>query len=81
MGHLSQMIVEYSTQILRLYSTYLKEEVIEKYAQDFMKNISNIPNQEKLFIFFSSLPKTVLQMFEYEKFVLDMISGNSQQLS
>jgi hypothetical protein len=44
MGNLSQMIVEYSTQILRLYSTYLEEEVIEKYAQDFMKNISKIPN-------------------------------------
>ena len=28
MGNLSQMIVEYSTQILRLYSTYLEEDVI-----------------------------------------------------
>jgi hypothetical protein len=76
MGDLSPMIVEYSTQILRLYSTYLDEEVIDKYAKDFMKNFSNIQNYDKLFIFLSSLPKTILQIFEYEKFLIDMIWGN-----
>lgn len=78
MGNLSQMIVEYSTQILRLYSTYLEEDLIEKYAHTFMQNFSNNTNYEKLFIFFSSLPKTVLQIFEYDKFVIDILGGKFQ---
>lgn len=40
MGNLSTLIVEYSTQILRLYSTYLEEDQIEKYAKTFMQNFS-----------------------------------------
>lgn len=70
------MIVEFSTQVLRLYSTYLEEELIEKYAQTFMQNFSINPNYEKLFIFFSSLPKTVLTIFNYDQFVIQILSGS-----
>ncbi len=43
MGNLSQMIVEYSTQILRLYLNYLTENQIEAYAKRFMDRFSKNP--------------------------------------
>ena len=66
---LSTFFVDCSIQILRLYSCYLEEKQVEEY---FNKLISRYMNEQqvnygKILLLFSSLPKSLLELLNYEQ--------------